>query len=55
MDIVTVETVAEAFDVFAKWGVVRVPNLLSQEEVDSLLSAAKDHGVRRDAAEPSER
>ena len=49
MDIVTVETVAEAFDVFAKWGVVRVPNLLSQEEVDSLLSAAKDHGVRRDA------
>ena len=49
MDIITVDSVAEAPAVFAKWGVVRVRNLLSQEEVTTLLNAAKDYGVRRDA------
>ena len=49
MDIVTVGTVAEAPEVFSKWGVVRVPSLLSAEEVEVLLRAARDHGVRRDA------
>ena len=48
-DLVTVRSMAEAPEVFAKWGIVRVPNFLSPEEVDTLLGAAKEHGVRRTA------
>ena len=48
-DLVTVSSVAEAPEVFARWGIVRVPNFLSQDEVTTLLEAAKRHGVRRTA------
>jgi hypothetical protein len=48
-DLVTVSSMAEAPEVFAKWGIVRVPNFLSPEEVATLLGAAQEHGVRRTA------
>jgi len=48
-DLVTVSSMTEAPEVFAKWGIVRVPNFLSPEEVTTLLSAAQEHGVRRTA------
>ena len=49
LDLVTVDSVKDAAEVFARWGIVRVRNHLSEDEVESLLQGAKQHGIRRTA------
>mmetsp|Transcript_12918 Transcript_12918/g.36220 ORF Transcript_12918/g.36220 Transcript_12918/m.36220 type:complete len:437 (-) Transcript_12918:313-1623(-) len=49
MELVTAPSVAEAPAVFGKWGIVRIPSLLSPGEVDTLLREAREHGIRRTA------
>ena len=49
LDIVTVDSLQEAPETFARWGIVRIPNLLSEAETTELLEGAKKYGVRRHA------
>ena len=48
-ELVTVDSVAEATEVFARWGIVCVRNFLSEGEVEELLQGAAKYGVRRNA------